>query len=42
MDIFKSFFCRILVSLLGALVVNLAILFVIPPTTTVGIIIKDH
>lgn len=41
MEFFKPFWIRIVPSLLVALAVNLAILFVIPPTTTFGIIVKD-
>lgn len=41
MEFFKSFWIRIVPSLLVALAVNLAILFVIPPTTAFGIIVKD-
>lgn len=41
MELFKSFWLRISISVMTALAVNLAILFIIPPTTTFGIIFKD-
>ena len=41
MTILKSFWFRLVISLMGALIVNLAVLFTIPPTTTFGMIVKD-
>lgn len=41
MGIFKSFWFRLVIALLGALFIELAILFTIPPTTTLGIVLKD-
>ncbi len=41
MEIFKSFWFRLFISLLGGLAIELAILFTIPPTTTPDYIFKD-
>ncbi len=41
MDEILSFLTKVILSLLAALFFNLFILFIIPPTTTFGVIIKD-
>ena len=41
MESFLRVYVRLIISLLTALIVNLAILFTVPPATTFGIIIKD-
>lgn len=41
MTILKSFWFRLAAAMLVALFFNLLILFVIPPTNTLGIVVKD-
>lgn len=41
MENIKSIWIRTTIALFGALLLNLTILFTIPPTTTPGIIVKD-
>lgn len=41
MENIKSIWIRTIIALFGALIPNLIILFTIPPTTTLGIIVKD-